>query len=347
MYDNLDYILRDIKPLNIKAMKLAKDKLDKLSKPIGSLGQLEEICIKLAGIYAKIDLDISDKYVIAFAADHGVYEEGVSADPQFITAAQIPNFAKGICAVGTLAKLYGAKIIAVDVGVNTTQKLEGVINKKIRCSTSNMHKGPAMSREEAIRSIEIGIETANGVIDKGAKVIAIGEMGIANTTPSSAIISVYAKCDPLCVTGKGAGLSEEKIKHKANIIRESIELNRPKVDDSIDVLSKIGGFEIGSMAGTIIGAASRRIPVVLDGFISYAAALIAKGLSKQSLEYVLASHCSAELGAIKALELLDLKAPIHLDMRLGEGSGGVLLFPVLDAGVYLYNNMATREESNC
>ncbi len=347
MDENLKEVLQEIKPLDANAMKLAKQKLDNLSKPLGSLGELENICIKLAGIYGSSDLDISFKCVVAFAADHGVYEEGVAADPQFITAAQIPNFAKGICAVGTLAKMYGAKVVAVDVGVNTTKVLEGVIDKKIRCSTSNMHKGPAMSMEEATKSIKIGIETVHNIISEGVKVIAIGEMGIGNTTPSSAIISVYAECDPENVTGKGAGLKKEQIKHKANIIRESIELNKPNKADPIDVLSKVGGFEIGAMAGAIIGAASKGVPVILDGFISYAAAIIAKELSEESINYMIASHYSAEPGTIRALEILGLKAPLHLDMRLGEGSGGVVFFPILDAGVYLYNNMATREESKC
>ena len=344
----LNTIIDDIKPLNLESMIVAKRKLDGLTKPVGSLGELEAICIKLAGIYETADLDVSSKCVVAFAGDHGVYEEGVSADPQFITAAQIPNFAKEICAVGTLAKLYGAKIVAVDVGVNTTEVLEGVIDRKIRRGTFNMHKGPAMTRAEAIKSIAIGIETVhNIVISDQIKVVSIGEMGIGNTTPSSAIVSVYGECDPKYVTGKGAGLNTDQIIHKANIIRESIELNLPNKHDPIDVLTKIGGFEIGAMAGAIIGAASKRVPVVLDGFISYAAALIAKGLSEVSTEYMIASHYSAEPGTVKALEILGLTAPIHLDMRLGEGVGGVMFFPILDAGVYLYNNMATREESNC
>ncbi len=347
MNTHLNDILKEIQSLDMSSMDIAKQKLDSLSKPVGSLGELENICIKLAGIYRTPNLDVSSKYVVAFAGDHGVYEEGVAADPQFITKAQIPNFAKGICAVGTLAKLQGAEIIAVDVGVNTTEVLEGVVDRKIRCGTSNMHKGMAMSHEEAIRSIEIGIETVYNAINNGARVIAIGEMGIGNTTPSSAIISIYSDCDPKYVTGKGAGLDEKGVVHKANIIRESIELNKPNKHDAIDVLAKVGGFEIGAMAGAIIGAASKNIPVVLDGFISYAAALIARGLSEKSVDYMIASHYSAEPGTIKALELLKLNAPIHLNMRLGEGSGGTMFFPILDAGVYLYNNMATRKDSNC
>ena len=344
---SLQETLDKIQPLNKQIMAQAQHKLDLLSKPLGSLGYLEDLCVQLAGIYESINFNIEKKTVVAFAGDHGVYEEGVAADPQWITKAQIPNFASGICAVGTLAKYMKAEVIAVDVGVNCEEALEGVLDYKIRKGTSNMHKGTAMSRAEAIKSLEIGIEVAQKAIEAGAKVLAIGEMGIANTTPSSAIVSVFATCDPKEVTGKGAGLREEQVVHKANIIREAIALNQPVKEDALDVLMKVGGFEIGAMAGAILGAAANRVPVVLDGFISYAAALIAKNLHKEAASYMIASHYSAEPGTVKALEILELKAILHLDMRLGEGSGGILLFPLLDAANYLYENMATRRASNC
>ncbi len=347
MMEHLQATLKQIKPLNKEIMAKAQQKIDLLSKPLGSLGYLENLCVQLAGIYESVSFEIEEKTVVAFAGDHGVYEEGVAADPQWITKAQIPNFASGICAVGTLAKYMKAKVIAVDVGVNCEEKLEGVLDYKIRKGTSNMHKGPAMSREEAIKCLEVGIEVATKAIEEGSRVLAIGEMGIANTTPSSAIISVFASCDPTEVTGRGAGLAPEKVVHKANIIREAIALNNPDKEDAIDVLMKVGGFEIGAMAGAILGAAAHRVPVILDGFISYAAALLAKNLHEEATSYMIASHYSAEPGTIKALELLDLKAILHLDMRLGEGSGGILLFPLLDTANYLYENMATREASNC
>lgn len=343
----LEETLKQIQPLNKEIMDKAQRKIDLLSKPLGSLGYLETLCVQLAGIYESTSFDMEKKTVVAFAGDHGVYEEGVAADPQWITKAQIPNFARGICAVGTLAKYMKAEVVAVDVGVNCEEQLEGVLDYKIRKGTSNMHKGPAMSREEAIRSLEIGIEVAEKVIAAGSKLLAIGEMGIANTTPSSAIISVFANCDPKEVTGKGAGLREEQVVHKANIIREAIILNKPDKKDPIDVLMKVGGFEIGAMAGAILGAAANRIPVVLDGFISYAAALLAKKLHEEAVSYMIASHYSAEPGTIKALELLGLKAVLDLEMRLGEGSGGILLFPLLDTANYLYENMATRAASKC
>ena len=343
----LEETIQQIEPLNNQAIELAKNKLDLLSKPIGSLGRMEDLCMQLSGIYGEIHFNIEPKVVIGFAGDHGVYEEGVAKDPQWITKAQIPNFAKGVCAVGTLAKFMNADVVAVDVGVKCEEPLEGVLDYKIRQGTSNMAKGPAMTREEAIRSVEVGIEVAKKTLEKGYKVLAIGEMGIANTTPSSAIISVFADCDPKEVTGKGAGLSPEKVVHKAEVIKGAIALNKPNKEDAIDVLSKVGGFEIGAMAGAILGAAAMHIPVVLDGFISYAAAILAKALCPLSKDYMVASHYSAEPGTVKALELLEMEAMLHLDMRLGEGSGGILVFQLLEAANYLFNHMATRADSGC
>ena len=343
----LEETIERIEPLNNEVIQLAQQKLDLLSKPIGSLGRLEDLCMQLAGIYECIDFNLEPKVVIGFAGDHGVYEEGVAKDPQWITKAQIPNFANGTCAVGTLAKFMHADVVAVDVGVKCEEALEGVLDYKIRQGTSNMAKGPAMTREEAIRSLEVGIEVTKKTLEKGYKVLAIGEMGIANTTPTSAIISVFGECDPKEVTGKGAGLSPEGVAHKAEVIKKAIRLNKPNKEDAIDVLSKVGGFEIGAMAGAILGAAALRIPVVLDGFISYAAALLAQSICPMTRAYMIASHYSAEPGTVKALELLEMEAMLHLDMRLGEGSGGILVFQLLEAAHYLFNHMATREASGC
>lgn len=343
----LEETIKQIEPLDKEAIDKTKEKLDLLSKPVGSLGKLEDLCMQLSGIYGASEFDLNPKLVIGFAGDHGVYEENVAKDPQWITKAQIPNFAKGTCAVGTLAKFMNADVVAVDVGVKCEEALEGVLDYKIRQGTSNMTKGPAMTREEAVRSIEVGIEVTKRTLEKGYKVLAIGEMGIANTTPTSAIISVFAECEPKEVTGKGAGLSPEGVAHKAEVIKRAIILNKPNKEDAIDVLSKVGGFEIGAMTGAILGAASVRIPVVLDGFISYAAAILAKAICEESRDYMIPSHYSAEPGTVKALELLDMEAMLHLDMRLGEGSGGILVFHLLEAANYLMNHMATREESGC
>ncbi|MBO3445013.1 nicotinate-nucleotide--dimethylbenzimidazole phosphoribosyltransferase [Clostridium sp. CCUG 7971] len=342
----LENISKNIYSLDKSSMSQAKQRLDRLIKPTGSLGKIEDLCMQLAGIYENKYFDTSKKAIIAFGGDHGVYEEGVAPDPQNITQLQFPNFAKGICGVGVLSKFVGADVIAVDVGVNCDHKLEGILDYKIRKGTSNMAKGPAMSREEAIRCLEIGIEVAEECIKNGYKVIGIGEMGICNTTPSSAIISVIDNCDPQEVTGIGAGLKKEKLKHKAETIRKAIELNKPNRDDAVDILSKVGGFEIGAMAGVVLACAANRIPVVIDGFISYAAALLAYKINPKTKEYMIASHTSAEAGTEKALEIIKLSPLLNMDMRLGEGSGAALAFNIIEASNYTYKNMATFDEVN-
>lgn len=340
----LENICKNIYSLDDTYISQAKQRLDRLIKPTGSLGKMEDICMQLAGIYQNKEFDTSKKAIIAFAGDHGVYEEGVAPDPQNITQLQFPNFAKGLCGVGVISKFVGADVVAVDVGINCDHKLEGVLDYKIRKGTSNMAKGPAMTREEAIRCLEIGIEIAEECIEKGYKLIGIGEMGICNTTPSSAIISVICGCDPLDVTGIGAGLKKEKIQHKANTIRNAIELNKPNPEDAVDILSKVGGFEIGAMAGVILGCSANKIPVVLDGFISYAAALLAYKLNPKTREYMIASHASSEPGTEKALEIIKLSPVLNMDMRLGEGSGAALAFNIIEAANYTYKNMATFDE---
>ena len=340
----IENISRNIYPLEKKYMQQAQARLDRLIKPTGSLGKMESICAQLAGIYGKKYFDTSKKIIISFAGDHGVYEEGVAPDPQNITILQFQNFPKRINGVGTISKFVGADVLAVDVGINCDEKIEGVLDYKIRKGTSNLAKGPAMTRKEAEKCISIGIEMAEKCIQDDYAVIGIGEMGIANTTPSTAIISVFADCDPKEITGMGAGLKKELIMHKADVIRKSIELNKPNPKDAIDVLSKVGGFEIGAMAGVIIGCAANRIPVVLDGFISYAAALLAYHINPKTKEYMIASHLSAEPGAKKALDMMGLKAFLDMDMRLGEGSGAALAFNIIEASNYVYKNMATFDE---
>lgn len=340
----LENISRNIYPLDKSSMEKAKKRLDRLIKPKGSLGKMEDICMQLAGIYEQKEFDTSKKVIIAFAGDHGVYEEGVAPDPQDITVLQFPNFTKGLCGVGVISKFVGADVVAVDVGINCDKRLEGVLDYKIRRGTSNMAKGPAMSREEAIRSLEIGIEVSEECIKKDYKIIGIGEMGIANTTPSTAIVSVICGCKPEEITGIGAGLKKERLEHKAQVIKRAIELNNPNPTDGIDVLAKVGGFEIGAMAGVILGCSANRIPVVIDGFISYAAALIAYKINPKCKEYMIASHMSAEQGTQKALEILKLNPILNMDMRLGEGSGAALAFNIIEASNYTYKNMATFDE---
>ena len=340
----IESICKNIYPLDTRFMEQAQARQDRLIKPQGSLGKLEDISIQLAGIYGSKYFDTTKKIVLSFACDHGVYEEGVAPNNQNITLLQTINFPKKINGVGTISKFVGSDVQLIDVGINCDEPIEGVIDCKIRKSTSNMAKGPAMTRQEAIRAIEIGIEMSEKYIQEDYKVIGIGEMGIANTTPSAAIISVIAGCDPQEVTGMGAGLKKELLQHKAQVIRTAIEINQPNPTDGIDILQKVGGFEIGSMAGVILGCSANRVPVVLDGFISYAAALIAVNINPRCKDYMIASHYSAEPGAKKALELLGLDPFLKMDMRLGEGSGAALAFNMIEAANYVYKNMLTFDE---
>lgn len=340
----IESICKNIYPLDTRFMEQAQARQDRLIKPQGSLGKLEDISIQLAGIYGSKYFDTTKKIVLSFACDHGVYEEGVAPNNQNITLLQSMNFPKKINGVGTISKFVGSDVQLIDVGINCDEPIEGVIDCKIRKSTSNMAKGPAMTRQEAIRAIEIGIEMSEKYIQEDYKVIGIGEMGIANTTPSAAIISVIAGCDPQEVTGMGAGLKKELLQHKAQVIRTAIEINQPNPTDGIDILQKVGGFEIGSMAGVILGCSANRVPVVLDGFISYAAALIAVNINPRCKAYMIASHYSAEPGAKKALELLGLDPFLKMDMRLGEGSGAALAFNMIEAANYVYKNMLTFDE---
>ena len=340
----IESICKNIYPLDTRFMEQAQARQDRLIKPQGSLGKLEDISIQLAGIYGSKYFDTTKKIVLSFACDHGVYEEGVAPNNQNITLLQSMNFPKKINGVGTISKFVGSDVQLIDVGINCDEPIEGVIDCKIRKSTSNMAKGPAMTRQEAIRAIEIGIEMSEKYIQEDYKVIGIGEMGMANTTPSAAIISVIAGCDPQEVTGMGAGLKKELLQHKAQVIRTAIEINQPNPTDGIDILQKVGGFEIGSMAGVILGCSANRVPVVLDGFISYAAALIAVNINPRCKDYMIASHYSAEPGAKKALELLGLDPFLKMDMRLGEGSGAALAFNMIEAANYVYKNMLTFDE---
>ena len=340
----IESICKNIYPLDTRFMEQAQARQDRLIKPQGSLGKLEDISIQLAGIYGSKYFDTTKKIVLSFACDHGVYEEGVAPNNQNLPLLQSMNFPKKINGVGTISKFVGSDVQLIDVGINCDEPIEGVIDCKIRKSTSNMAKGPAMTRQEAIRAIEIGIEMSEKYIQEDYKVIGIGEMGIANTTPSAAIISVIAGCDPKEVTGMGAGLKKELLQHKAQVIRTSIEINQPNPTDAIDILQKVGGFEIGSMAGVILGCSANRVPVVLDGFISYAAALIAVNINPRCKDYMIASHYSAEPGAKKALELLGLDPFLKMDMRLGEGSGAALAFNMIEAANYVYKNMLTFDE---
>ena len=340
----LQNTISDIKALDQAMMNTARTRVDALVKPVNSLGALEELAVKLAGISGVLHPVVKQKTMVVMAADHGVYEEGISSNPQQVTFAQTMLIAKGMTGVGVLAKTAGATVTTVDIGVKGEFPRDaGVIDQKIKNGTDNMAQGPAMTREEAIRSIEVGIQIAQSEIEKGAQVLGTGEMGIGNTTASTAILAVLGNFSPEDITGNGAGTAS--IAHKANVIQQAIKVNQPNKTDALDVLAKVGGLEIGGMTGVMLGAAAKRVPVVVDGYISTIAALLAVLLEPKVKGYLIASHASAEPGGQKASELLGIRPVLHMKLCLGEGSGAALAFPLLDAACNMNQHMATFSEA--
>lgn len=339
----LEDTLCRIGPLHREVMAEVRRHLDQLTKPAGSLGVLEDIVTQLGGITGQPFPDVSKKAVVVMAADHGVVMEGVSAYPQEVTAQMVQNFVRGGAAINVLARHTGATVVVVDVGVAGPVASPQVRACKIRPGTANIARGPAMSRDEAVRALEVGIELASELAAQGYQLLATGEMGIGNTTPSSALTAVFLGVSPAEVTGRGTGLSSRELAHKEAVIRSALEMNRPDPDDPLGTLASVGGLEIAGLAGLILGAAACRIPVVIDGFIATAAALVAYRLKPEALDYVLASHCSAEQAHRRLLDYLKLRPMINLDMRLGEGTGAVLAFPIISAAARLLREMATFE----
>lgn len=341
IYDTLN----SIKPAYKDAVDKMWNKMDNLTKPIGSLGMLEEITAKIAGITGKTNNSINKKNIIIMCADNGVVEEGVSNCPQNTTAIVTNNFTKEITGVCVLAKFSNSDITVVDVGVNSDFNNEKIINKKIAYGTKNIAKEAAMTRKQAIRAIEVGIETVDKLINEGYDLLGTGEMGVGNTTTSAAVLSVLSGIDAEVVVGKGSGLREEQYIHKKNIVKKAIEVNKPDPDDVIDVISKVGGFDIAALCGCFLGAAKNRVPIVIDGFIASAAALCAYKLNHLTREYIFPSHLSAEPGAKYMMNEIDLVPMLNLNMRLGEGSGCPLAFTVIEAALYTVNNMGTFEDA--
>ncbi|NLN86244.1 MAG: nicotinate-nucleotide--dimethylbenzimidazole phosphoribosyltransferase [Syntrophomonadaceae bacterium] len=339
-------VLEDIRPLDIESMQKAINRLNSLTKPIGSLGVLEDLAVQLAGITGDVIPMLRSKMVIVMAGDHGVVEEGVSAAPQSVTPQMVYNFLKGGAGINVLARLAGAEVRVVDVGVaDPTLQDPHLISRKVRLGTANMTKGPAMTRQEAIKAIEVGIEIAQTQIEEGINVLATGEMGIGNTTSSSAILATYSDMPLSVIVGPGVGLNVGGVERKVKAIGSALEVNRPDPNDPIDVLAKVGGLEIAGMTGLILGCATRRTPVVIDGFISGAAALIASKLAPRAKDYIIASHLSEEPGHKVLLEVIGLKPMLHMRMRLGEGTGAALAFNVIEAANRIMSEMATFDEA--
>jgi len=343
---SLEEALRRIGPLDGKAMAAARSRQDTLTKPPGALGRLEELSVRIAGITGRAMPSIAEKAVVTMAADHGVALEGVSAYPREVTPQMVLNFLRGGAGINVLASHVGARVIVVDMGVASDLAAHpDLVSRKVGPGTRNMTEGPAMSREQAVQSIETGLEIVGREVERGLDIIGTGDMGIGNTTPSSAITSVMTGKPPASVTGRGTGLDDGQLARKVACIERALDVNKPDPGDALDVLSKVGGFEIGGLSGVMLGAAAHRVPVVIDGFISGAAALIAAGLCPAVTEYLIASHVSVEVGHGAALEKLGLRPLLDLDMRLGEGTGAALGICLAEAAIRILTDMATFTEA--
>lgn len=341
----LEKTVREIGGLDQKAMEKARERVDNLLKPPGSLGRLEELAVQLAGIQGRPIPEIKSKSVILMAGDHGVVSEGVSIASQEVTGLMVSAIAGGVSGVSVLARLAGARLVVVDVGVAGKVDVPGVLDYKVREGTANISTGPAMSREEAVKALEAGIAVAVKEIEEGADLLATGDMGIGNTTPSSAILSLMVGITPEEATGRGTMVNDEVMKRKVMAVKKAIEINRPDPADGIDILSKVGGLEIGGLAGVILGAASRRVPVIIDGFISTAAAMIACAIAPEASSFIIPSHLSGEQGHSLMLERLGMKPMLLMDMRLGEGTGAALAMHLVEAACRIASEMASFQQA--
>ena len=328
--------------LDEAAMEKARQRQAQLAKPPGSLGRLEELSIQLAGITGKVHNKIEKKHLLVFAADNGVVAEGVSSAPQSVTLMQTINLTRAKTGASTLCKHFGCEITVCDVGVNAAIRDKKVLNKKVAFGTNNIVNGPAMTREQAVQAILTGIKLA---AHTDADVIGVGEMGIGNTTTSSAVLSVLLDAPVDAVTGRGGGITDAGFLKKKQVIQTAIAVNQPNKKNVIDVLAKVGGFDIAAMCGAFIGCAATRRPVVIDGFISAVAALCACKLCPNAAQYFIPSHASYEIGYKLAMDAMGLEPLFLLGMRLGEGSGCPLAFEILGAACAVINDMATFEQA--
>ena len=331
-----------ILPLDEAAMAEARERQAQLAKPPGSLGRLEELSIQLTGITGKVHNTVKRQHLLVFAADNGVVAEGVASAPQSVTLSQTINLTRAKTGASTLCKHFGCGITVCDVGVNADIREPKVLNRKIAYGTQNMMYGPAMSREQAVQAILTGIDVA---ANTQADVLGVGEMGIGNTTTSAAVLAVLLDADVEAVTGRGGGITDDSFRKKKQVIRTAIEINQPDKTDVVDVLAKVGGFDIAAMCGAFLGAAATRRPVVIDGFISAVAALCAYKLCPDAVHFFVPSHASFEIGYQLAMKQMQLEPLFLLGMRLGEGSGCPLAFQILDAACAIINDMATFEQA--
>lgn len=340
--------LTDLKipSLDLAAVQAATRRQMTLTKPPLSLGVLEELSIRLAGITGRLDPPLKNAVVFTLAGDHGVAAEGVSAYPQAVTSQMVLNFLGGGAAVNVLAREFGARVVVADLGVAGDLPADPALRSlKVRAGTDNIAHGPAMGRYEAVTAIEAGRQLVREEVDAGLDVVLTGDMGIANTTPSACLVCYFTGLDPAHVVGRGTGVDDAGLARKIDVVRRSLEVNRAAATDPLGALAALGGFEIAGLVGVILEAASRRRPVVLDGFISTAAGLVAVDLQPRCRDYLIAGHRSQELGHAAALAGMGLRPLLDLDLRLGEGTGALLALPILRSAVRTLNEMATFEEA--
>ncbi len=342
----LEAIIKDIQPLDEAAMQAARARQNFLTKPRGSLGKLEELSIQLAGMKADPFPSVEHKAVIVMAADHGVTAEDVSAYPSEVTAQMVLNFLRGGAAINVLAHQARARVTVVDIGVASDfEPLPGLLQRKVMCGTRNLAQGPAMTREEAAQALQVGIDVLTEEAGQGLDIVATGDMGIGNTTSSSVIAAAMLGLPVPQVVGRGTGIDDQRLERKIRVIEQALAVNQPNADDAMDVLQKVGGLEIAGLAGAMIAAASKRVPVIVDGFISTAAAMIAVGLAPRVRDYLISAHRSVEIGHQAMLEHLNLSPLLDLNMRLGEGTGAALAFHLMEAATRILREMATFEEA--
>lgn len=344
----LENRIEQIHPISEEAMERARERWSHVAKPLGSLGLLEDAVVKIAGIQGQEKIRISKKALVIMCADNGIVEEGVTQTGQEVTGVVTENFTKGRSCVCIMARQAGVRVVPVDIGVAGELKNRGslypLVERKIAWGTKNFMREPAMTREETLKAIETGIQIAEDLKRQGYDMLAVGEMGIGNTTTSAATASVLLGEDPKLMTGRGAGLSDEGLERKKKVIRQALAFHRPDPHDPVDVLSKVGGLDLAGLAGICLGGAIFHMPVVLDGFITSVAALAACGLHRGVSGCLLASHVSAEPAGRLVLERLGLKAPINGGLCLGEGTGAMAFMPMISMAADIYQNMSTFQD---
>ena len=344
--ERLERCIAGIKAPDDVTYRAARERLRNQARPAGSLGILEEVGARLAGIFATLDVHLDNRAVVTCAGDHGVCAEGVSLFPPEVTAQMVQNFVRGGASINVLARHAGARVMAADLGVDTVfDPALPIFHKKVRRGTRNFARGPALTRDEAVRSIEAGIEMVEALVaDEPLHLLGTGDMGIGNTTPSTAIIAAFSGIPVPELTGRGTGLDDGALAHKIGVIERGLALNKPDPADPIDVLAKVGGLEIGGIAGLVIGAAGYGIPVICDGLISTAGALIACELAPAARVYLFAGHHSVEVGHRFMLQRLGLTPLLDLQFRLGEGTGAALAMELMDAATRILAEIRTFEE---